>query len=135
MKRRTFWPSFIKSFFRSTYSRQRSSSNCTYETNSTLKDLVSNLPGWKKSCGSEYPKTEAVARRCTAKNLLWKGCFFIKDFFSKCDQISRKLWRKSLAWNFIFCAAPASQYSFCFPLSQLGMNFVISKKWSQTYQL
>ena len=38
--------------------------------------------------------------------------FFIKDFFSKCDQIRRKLriWshllKKSLMENFIFCAAP-----------------------------
>ena len=36
--------------------------------------------------------------------------FFIKDFFSKCDQIRRKLpvWshllKKSLMGNFIFCA-------------------------------
>ena len=34
--------------------------------------------------------------------------FFIKDFFSKCDQIRRKLsylLKKSLTENFIFCAA------------------------------
>ena len=37
--------------------------------------------------------------------------FFIKDFFSKCDQILRKiriwsyLMKKSLIENFIFCAA------------------------------
>ena len=36
--------------------------------------------------------------------------FSIKDFFSKCDQIHRKLWiplhllKKSLMGNFIFCA-------------------------------
>ena len=36
--------------------------------------------------------------------------FFIKVFFSKCDQIRRKLWiwshvlKKSLMKNFIFCA-------------------------------
>ena len=36
--------------------------------------------------------------------------FFINDFFSKCDQIHRKLWiwshllKKSLIENFIFCA-------------------------------
>ena len=36
--------------------------------------------------------------------------FFIKDFFSKCDQIQRKLWiwshllKKSLMENLIFCA-------------------------------
>ena len=38
--------------------------------------------------------------------------FFIKNFFSKCDQIRRKLriWshllKKSLMENFIFCAVP-----------------------------
>ena len=37
--------------------------------------------------------------------------FSIKDFFSKCDQIQRKLWicshllKKSLMENLIFCAA------------------------------
>ena len=34
--------------------------------------------------------------------------FYIKDFFSKCDQIRRKLsylLKKSLMENFIFCAA------------------------------
>ena len=41
---------------------------------------------------------------------------FIKDFFSKCDQISRKLriWshllKKSLVENFIFCAVAFMQY-------------------------
>ena len=36
--------------------------------------------------------------------------FFTEDFFSKCDQIRRKLWiwphllKKSLLENFIFCA-------------------------------
>ena len=39
-----------------------------------------------------------------------KNKFFIKDFFSKCDQIRRKLWiwshllKKSLMENFNFCA-------------------------------
>ena len=42
--------------------------------------------------------------------------FFIKDFFSKCDQIRRKLriWlhllKKSLVENFIFCAVAFMQY-------------------------
>ena len=34
--------------------------------------------------------------------------FSIKDFFSKCDQIRRKL-RKSFMGNFIFCAVIASR--------------------------
>ena len=52
--------------------------------------------------------------------------FFIKDFFSKCDQIRRKLriwWyvlKKSLMENFIFCAVT---------------NFSISKVWSDTAQI
>ena len=39
-----------------------------------------------------------------------KTKFSIKDFFSKCDQIRKKLWiwsrllKKSLMENFIFCA-------------------------------
>ena len=43
--------------------------------------------------------------------------FSVKDFFSKCDQIRRKLriWshllKKSLMENFIFCAVYISQYS------------------------
>ena len=42
--------------------------------------------------------------------------FFIKYFFSKCDQIRRKLriWpyllKKSLIRNFIFCAVSASEF-------------------------
>ena len=35
--------------------------------------------------------------------------FFIKDVFSKCDQIRRKL-KKSLTENFIFCAVCISRY-------------------------
>ena len=42
-------------------------------------------------------------------NTAQKMKFSIKDFFSKCDQIHRKLWshlrKKSLTENFIFCAA------------------------------
>ena len=43
--------------------------------------------------------------------------FSMKDFFSKCDQIRRKLWiwshlmKKSLMKNFIFCAVLKSQYN------------------------
>ena len=42
--------------------------------------------------------------------------FSIKDFFSKCDQIRRKLWiwshllKKSLLENFIFCVACVKQH-------------------------
>ena len=34
--------------------------------------------------------------------------FFIKDFFSKCEQIRRKL-KKSLMKNFIFCEMCTNQ--------------------------
>ena len=50
------------------------------------------------------------SRYCTKKK------FFIKDFFSKCDQIHRKLWiwshllEISLMENFIFCAVTVTQY-------------------------
>ena len=36
--------------------------------------------------------------------------FFIKDFFSKCDQIRRKLGIWSYYENFIFCAAHTFQW-------------------------
>ena len=45
--------------------------------------------------------------------------FFIKNFFSKCDQIRRKLWiwshllKKSLMENFIFCAVTVGQKKMC----------------------
>ena len=48
--------------------------------------------------------------------LFKKMKFFVKDFFSKCDQIRRKLriWshllRKSLMENFIFRAVPAARW-------------------------
>ena len=50
---------------------------------------------------------------CSETNTAEKMKFFIKDFFSKCDQIRRKLriWlhllKKSLMENFIFCAVKA----------------------------
>ena len=49
-------------------------------------------------------------RRINFLHTAQKMKFFIKDFFSKCDQIRRKLriWshllKKSLMENFIFCA-------------------------------
>ena len=45
---------------------------------------------------------------CRVTNTAQKMKFSFKDFFSKCDQIRRKLWshlrKKSLIENFIFCA-------------------------------
>ena len=52
----------------------------------------------------------SVARNCLTYSLHEKKKFYIKSFFSKCDQICRKLriWsyllKKSLMENFIFCA-------------------------------
>ena len=45
--------------------------------------------------------------------------FFIKNFFSKCDQIRRKLWiwshllKKFLMENFYFCAVTVGQKKMC----------------------
>ena len=66
--------------------------------------------------------------------------FSIKDFFSKCDQISRKLriWsyllKKSLTENFIFCAVKTSVFLFFVLLSLVkwdygtrkNLNFLLS---------
>ena len=49
-----------------------------------------------------------------------KRKFSIKDFFSKCDQIRRKLWiwshllKKSLMENFIFRAAHNTKFNSCY---------------------
>ena len=49
-------------------------------------------------------------QRCQTTFTAQKMKFSIMDFFSKCDQIRRKLWiwsqllKKSLMENFIFCA-------------------------------
>ena len=54
---------------------------------------------------------------------------FIKDFFSKCDQIRRKLriWsyllKKTLMENFIFCAVPV----FTTEVSQISSMFLSLK--------
>ena len=51
-----------------------------------------------------------IWRRSLANATAQKMKFSIKEFFSKCDQIRRKLWiwsyllKKSLMENFIFCA-------------------------------
>ena len=53
------------------------------------------------------------------KNTTQKMKFSIKDFFSKCDQIRRKLrisshlLKKSLMENFIFCAVKAQKTNIC----------------------
>ena len=50
--------------------------------------------------------------KCSFLTPQWEMKFLIEDFFSKCDQILRKLriWshllKKSLIENFIFCAVP-----------------------------
>ena len=55
--------------------------------------------------GVDAFKPEIINHKITAQ----KVKFFIKDFFSKCDQIRRKLrirshlLKKSLMENFIFC--------------------------------
>ena len=58
----------------------------------------------------EYENFQKVFARITEQKMK----FFIKDFFSKCDQIRRELRRwshllkKSLMENFIFCAVDLS---------------------------
>ena len=44
---------------------------------------------------------------CTAQKMK----FFVKDFFSKCDQMDRLL-KKSLMENFIFCAVMLRHFSY-----------------------
>ena len=57
---------------------------------------------------SEVPVT--LMFRVVPDTTAQKMKFFIKDFFSKCDQIRRFLWiwshllKRSLMENFIFCA-------------------------------
>ena len=63
--------------------------------------------------------------------------FFIKDFFSKCDQIRRFLWiwshliMKSLTENFIFCAVvrpKGTSYSyFLFFLHGFMYSYVLTE--------
>ena len=54
--------------------------------------------------------------------------FFIKDFFSRCDQIRRKLpiWshlhEQSLMKNFIFCALELNYYPFMISLDKCKGN-------------
>ena len=56
-----------------------------------------------------HPLSDTAYVTPTAPNTAQKMKFFIKDFFSICDQIRRKLWvwshllKKSLTENFIFC--------------------------------
>ena len=74
-----------------------------------VKVKLLNLP--KDSCAADsyfIKKTITTAQKMK---------FSIKDFFSKCDQIRRKLriWshllKKSLMENFIFCAANLQKQS------------------------
>ena len=56
-------------------------------------------------------KSPSYLYRCITEQ---KMKFSIKDFFSKCDEIRRKLWiwlhllKKSFIENFIFCTVPVS---------------------------
>ena len=67
--------------------------------------------------------------------------FLIKDFFSKCHQIRRKLrvWsyllKKSLMENFIFCAVFSAYFTFTF-LDRVrirGLEMLIFRKILRTY--
>ena len=58
--------------------------------------------------------------------------FFIKDFFSKCDQIRRKMriWshlqKKSLMENFIVCAVKLERFSVVLLFSKISGPMAIS---------
>ena len=55
----------------------------------------------------KYLRGDNECKHFSFENLLitaQKMKFSIKDFFSKCDQICRKLLKKPLMENFIFCA-------------------------------
>ena len=63
--------------------------------------------------------------------------FSIKDFFSKCDQIRRKLWiwshllKKSLMENFIFCAVYGETLKVVFltsPLLSLNISVLVCER-------
>ena len=63
-----------------------------------------------KECSDKFNFCFRLTTCKTKKGFLWthtvqKMKFSVKDFFSKCDQIRRKL-KKSLMGNFIFCAVP-----------------------------
>ena len=68
-----------------------------------------------KNCEQEYSYLLASLFKSHFEKPLWEATaqkmkFSIKDFFSKCDQIGRKLWiwshllNKSLMKDYIFCA-------------------------------
>ena len=65
---------------------------------------------WKTWLSFEKLGWEFEARLCRDEDIPLHKKFSIKDFFSKCDQILRKLWiwsqllKKSLMENLIFCA-------------------------------
>ena len=68
---------------------------------------------------------------CTALKIK----FFIKDFFSKCDQIWRKLWiwshllKKSLMENFIFCAVIQGSLNWF----SLSIDLLVPILWESVY--
>ena len=65
---------------------------------------------WKREIQTVYQDNEILKANNSTSYTAQKMKFSIKDFFSKCDQIRRKLsiWshllRKSLIENLIFCA-------------------------------
>ena len=106
------------------------------ETIHSFEILVSNLiwyihsiAGWhqlntvfKKSCflpqGTKIMNCPVKIAKMNCPTTAQKMKFFIKDFFSKCDQICRNLrirshlLKKPLMENFIFCAAYMVQDTF-----------------------
>ena len=62
-----------------------------------------------------FKVNESQCKQCGV--LCTKGVVFDKDFFSKCDQISGKLWiwphllKKCIKENFIFCAVVVPHFS------------------------
>ena len=95
----------MKFLYKATFFRFNYGSFNKYQNNPTNQD---------KNCLQLFntdPGKVLLANRVFASNSLHKKMkFSIKDFFSKCDQIRRKLriWshllKKSLVENFLFCA-------------------------------
>ena len=59
--------------------------------------------------------------------------FSVKDFFSKCEQIHRKLWicshlvKKSLSENFTFCAMTRGVSPLCSCIQSISRNMLTRK--------
>ena len=72
-----------------------------------------------------FPFKVNISIICTAQKMK----FFIKNFFSKCDQIRMKLWiwshllKKSVVENFIFCAVLGTSHLTCIT-NQLTGSFI-----------